>query len=540
MTGKEKIVQQLVCENCKYIFGNPGTSEEGILEVIDRSEDISYITCLHETVAVAMADGYARRTKELGVVQLHSGVGVGNGIGMIYQAFRGHAPLLIFAGDSGIQYDSMEGIAPWNLVDMVKPVTKYATRIVHKDTVLLTLRKAIKIAMTPPCGPVFVEMPLDVLDQENDEDVVKTTVVNTVTIPEKKEISWISNALINAEEPMFLIGDGIDVSNAKEEIEELAIMLGAKVYGADNSVANFNHELPNYMGDLGHISGEQSREIIQAATLIFVVGTFLFPEVFPLRKNPFPKDAVVIQIDIDAFEIATNFPITYGVQADPKATLQEILKAVKEDISDDRLADIAIRTCKLEKEPSVSSEEERSLVAQFTKELYRQTNGEAVIFDESLTCSKDVNTFYPIREKDMFFQTRGGSLGVGIPGAMGIKLADQDRVVVTFTGDGGSMYTIQALQTATRYQIDVKIIILNDGGYRLLKNNIKDYWESDSYPDRVVPDCFSIEPAVDYVELAHSMGVEGMRVSHKDEIVQAVTAMLASKGAYLIELFVNL
>lgn len=539
MTGKEKIVQQLIAENCNYIFGNPGTTEEGILEVIDRSEEIQYITCLHETVAIAMADGYARKTKKLGVVQLHSGVGVGNGIGMIYQAFRGHAPLLIFAGDPGVKYDALEGIAPWNLVDMAKPVTKWATRIVHKDTVLSTLRKAIKIAMTPPCGPVFVGMPMDILDEENEEEVVKTSVVDTVTRPGKDTVAFIARILENAVNPIFIIGDGIDVSNAKEELEGLAGALGAKVYGADNSVANFNHELPNYKGDLGHMSGENSKELIQDADVIFIVGTYMFPEVFPLTKNPFPKNAAIIQIDINGYEIAKNYPVTVGLQADPKATLQEILARIEEGLSDTVGAKIAKRMQNLEKEKKEYYVEDTSIVAQFVKELYKKTEGKAIIFDESLTSSTTVNTCYPIKEKGMFFQTRGGSLGVGIPGAMGIKLAAPDKAVVAFTGDGGSMYTIQALQTATRYHIDVKIIILVNGGYKLLKNNIQNYWNDDSDKKNQIPDCFSIKPVVDYVELAHSMGVPGTRVRGSDEIEGAVKEMMEYSGAYLVELIVD-
>src|SRR5262245_9383642 len=178
-TGREAIIEQLLADGIPYMFGNPGTVEQGFLDSLGEYPDFKYILSLQETIAVAMGDGYARATQRPTVVQLHSGVGLGNGIGMIYQAKRGNAPLVVIAGESGIRYDSMDAQMAADLVSMARPVTKWATRVVDPTSLLRVLRRAIKMAATPPMGPAFVCLPMDVLDAPNDEPVVPTSLLES-------------------------------------------------------------------------------------------------------------------------------------------------------------------------------------------------------------------------------------------------------------------------------------------------------------------------------------------------------------------------
>jgi len=154
-TGRYAIIEQFIADGIQYMFGNPGTVEQGFLDTVGKYDDLEYILSLQESIAVAMADGYARATKRPTLVQLHSGVGLGNGIGMLYQAYRGHAPLVVIVGESGVYYDAMDAQMAADLVGMAKPVTKWAARVVHPSSVLRMLRRAIKIAATPPMGQFF-------------------------------------------------------------------------------------------------------------------------------------------------------------------------------------------------------------------------------------------------------------------------------------------------------------------------------------------------------------------------------------------------
>jgi benzoylformate decarboxylase len=168
-TGRFAIIEQFLADGVTHMFGNPGTVEQGFLDALTDYPQLEYVLALQETVAVAMADGYARATKRPTVVQLHTGVGLGNAIGMLYQAKRGHAPLVVVAGESGVRYDAMDAQMAADLVAMAEPVTKWATRVVDPASVLRVLRRATKMAVTPPMAPVFVALPMDVLDAPNDE-----------------------------------------------------------------------------------------------------------------------------------------------------------------------------------------------------------------------------------------------------------------------------------------------------------------------------------------------------------------------------------
>src|SRR3990172_6254548 len=160
-TGRYAIIEQLLADDIHYMFGNPGTVEQGFLDSLESYPDFHYVLTLQETIAVAMADGYARVTQRPTVVQLHSGVGLGNGVGMLYQAKRGHAPLVVIVGEAGLRYDAMDAQMAADLVAIAEPVTKWATRVVEPNSLLRALRRAIKIAGTPPMGPVFICLPAD-------------------------------------------------------------------------------------------------------------------------------------------------------------------------------------------------------------------------------------------------------------------------------------------------------------------------------------------------------------------------------------------
>ena len=170
--GKVALCEQLQADGMTHIFGNPGTVEQGLLDELELYGGFEYFLTLQETVAAGIADGYARATQAPTLLQLHSGVGLGNGIGMLYQAMRGHAPIVCIAGESGVRYEAMDAQMASDLVAMARPVTKWAGRVTEPSSLLRTFRRAVKIAMTPPRGPVFLSLPMDILDAPNEEAVV--------------------------------------------------------------------------------------------------------------------------------------------------------------------------------------------------------------------------------------------------------------------------------------------------------------------------------------------------------------------------------
>ena len=257
-TGRYALIEQFLADGIRFMFGNPGTVEQGFLDSLSDYPDLKYILALQETVAVGIADGYARATRRPTIVQLHSGVGLGNGIGMMYQAKRGHAPLVVIAGESGVRYDAMEAQMWADLVDMAAPVVKWATRVVDPGSLLRVVRRAMKEAATPPMGPVFVSLPMDVLDAENTEEIVPTSFLITRSIPERTELDRAAKHLVGASRPMIIAGDGVAFSDAQPELTRLAETWGAEVWGADWSEVNMDHGHPQFKGMLGHMFGDHS------------------------------------------------------------------------------------------------------------------------------------------------------------------------------------------------------------------------------------------------------------------------------------------
>ncbi|WFE62831.1 thiamine pyrophosphate-binding protein [Micromonospora sp. WMMD714] len=526
--GKAAIYEQLAADGITWMFGNPGTVEQGWLDEGAKAST-SYALTLHEGVAVGLADGYARAARRPGLVQLHSSVGLGNGIGMLYQAKRGGSPLVVLVGEAGVRYDSMDAQMAADLVSMARPVTKDVLRVLDPGSILRMLRRAVKIAMTPPRGPVVLVLPADVLDQVTTEAVVPTSIPHTRSVAAPDLVEAAAGLLAQGRRPLILVGDGVAVSDAQPELTEVAELLQAPVWGVNSSEVNFDTTHPLYGGQLGHMFGRVSSRVVADADAVLIVGTYVFPEVFPSLGNPFAPDAKIVHVDLDAYEIAKNHPVDLGLVADPKLTLEAVARILgrgRQAVPDHR--------------SRPGSPPAGTLMDDFAYELAAQAPADLIVFDEALTAGGPLATHLPARTPGRFFQTRGGSLGVGIPGAMGVKLARPESTVVGFTGDGGSMYTFQALWTAARYDIGAKFVICNNQRYRLLDDNLEQYWSELGIAPHSSPDAFDLSrPPIDFAGLASSLGVPGRRVERADQVRPAVAEMLRHDGPYLIDLAIT-
>ncbi len=550
-TGRFALIEQLLADGLNVMFGNPGTVEQGFLDSLMDYPDLKYILTLQESVAVGAADGMARATQKPVVVQLHSGVGLGNAIGMLYQAKRGHAPLVVLNSDAGTMYDAMDAQMACDAVAIAAPVTKWSARVTHPSSLLRMVRRAIKIAGTAPMGPVFLSLPMDVLDAVSEETVIPTSMPDIRVSPQPALIEQAAQILAAAQNPMIIMGDGISFSGADQELTQVAELIGAEVWGANNSEMNMKATHPQYKGSLGHMFGEHSKSIIGKADAVLICGTYVFPEVFPALEGMFAPAAKVIHIDLNLYEIAKNFPVELGLLGDPKTALAALAVAIEKNASSAQLGAAKSRAGTMaqayEKQLADSLAADKAVrdqtplhASRFMEELAAQLPKDAYIFDEALTTSPELTRYLPPVLPGHFFQTRGGSLGVGIPGAIGVKLAHPDAEVWGFTGDGGSMYTIQALWTAAHHNIAAKFVICNNRSYKLLKLNIQQYWRERDLPEREFPTSFDLsQPDMDFAAMAKGMGVAGVRVSKPEEIAPAIKQALAHNGPFLIDLVIS-
>lgn len=550
-TGRFGIIEQFLADGMTYMFGNPGTVEQGFLDALENYPQMKYILTLQESVAVLIADGYARATKKPTLVQLHSTPGVGNGIGALYQAMRGHSPLVVIGGDAGLKYLPMEAQMFGDLVAFAEPVTKWSTMVKDASSLLRTVRRAIKVAATPPMGPVYICLPADVLDQPVVEKVMPTSIPSTRVVPDENFVKQSASWLAEAKKPMIFMGDGIAYSQAQEELTAVAELLGAEVWGTDSSELNMSYAHPLYQGQTGHMFGFQSLPVTSKGDVNLICGTYMLPEVFPVLGTIFAPEAKVIHIDLNAYQIAQNHPVDLGVVSDPKLTLSKLAEALRvmmtaqqKEAAKARVVELSnAKKKKLEEQINADKTGHNNVpmyVSRFMEELAAHLPDDVMIFDEALTSSPELTRYIPPVKPGHFFQTRGGSLGVGIPGALGIKLAYPDKTVIGFTGDGGSMYTIQALWTAAHHKIDAKFVICNNHSYKLLKLNVMQYWKDINVPEHEFPKPLDIkEPDIDFVKLSEAMGVSAARVEKIEQIKPGIEKMLNTKGAFLIDLVIT-
>jgi thiamine pyrophosphate-dependent acetolactate synthase large subunit-like protein len=552
VTGHRRLLEQLRADGVRYLFGNPGSSEEGLLDELSRFPDVEYVMGLQEAALVCMADGYAQATGSPGVVLLHSGVGLGNAVGSLYHALHRQTPMVVMAGEAGVEYDALEAHMSANLVDIARPVTKYATRATHPQSLVRLLRRCMKIAATPPRGPVFLAVPQDVLDQLNDEPVLPTVVPDTRVVPDPGAVEAAARLLAGARSPVVLAGDGVAASGAVAELVRFAETWGAGVWGAMASEVVMPWTHPLWAGLTGHMFGSDSAAIVAQADAVVVCGTYLFPDVFGATGNAMRPDATVVHIDLDAGAIAKNHPVTIGMVSDPRLTLRALTDSLDRVMTDPQRGAAAARakrrgadSARTRSEAKRADEARReetplrmSVVAATLADLLPP---DAVIFDEALTNSPDLTRWLTPHRPGHFFQTPGGTLGVGIPGAVGAKLAHPDRTVVGFTGDGGAMYTYQALWSAAHHRIAAKFVVCHNSSYRLLKENLVRYRrDTGAGESNEFPACFDVhEPTIDFVALAGALGVAAMQVAKPGEVEHAVRAMLDHDGPYLLEVILD-
>src|SRR3989449_2391274 len=230
MTGKRAMIEQLLADGVRHVFGNPGTTEQGFMDALGDYPQIEFMLALHEGVAVCMADAFARLTRRPAFVEVHIAPGLGNALGMLHNASIGKTPLVVYAGQSPGRTLRQEPHLSGPLVDMAKPICKWAAQIHHAHDVPRALRRAFKVAMEPPQGPVFLALPMDTLDEEADVEIRPTTYTNWRGRADPSGMAEIAKLLLAAKKPLVMVGDGVALSDAQPELAAFAESAGVPVF----------------------------------------------------------------------------------------------------------------------------------------------------------------------------------------------------------------------------------------------------------------------------------------------------------------------
>jgi benzoylformate decarboxylase len=546
MTGKRALMEQLVADGVRHVFGNPGTTEQGFMDLLQEYPQIEFMLALHEGVAVGMADAYARASRRPAFVEVHTGPGLGNALGMIYNATNGKTPMVVYAGHSPSRVVLQEPLLSGPLVDMARPLCKWAAEVHHAHDVPRALRRAFKTAMEPPQGPVFLSLPLDVLDDEAEVEIVPTTYTNWRGRVDASAMADVAKRLLAAERPMLMVGDSVALAEGQAEVAALAEVLGAPVFECYASEFNVSTRHPLYLGSVNFVVPGPVRATLEGCDALLVVGAPLFRLIFPdAERSPLPAGCTVMQIDIDAWEIGKNVTPAIAVQADPKAALAELAEQVRRlrtpaqaSTAEARALAIGERTraqrARYWEDAKKTWDRAPIAASRLMHEIRHAIPDDAMVFAEAITNAPHLAAALSPTAPGRMMRSRGGGIGPGLPGTLGAQLAQPARQIVGVCSDGAAMYSITALWTAAHHRIPAKFVMLNNASYRILKLNMVEYLGQAARGRQFVAMDLT-DPELRFDRMAESMGVPAQRVDKPDQVAGALKDALAHDGPYLVD-----
>jgi benzoylformate decarboxylase len=545
ISGKQAFLEILAQEGVSVIFGNPGTTELPLMDGLARERRIRYVLALQEAVAVAMADGYAQASGGLAVVNVHVAPGLGNALGMLYDALKSGAPLLLTAGQHDQSFTATEPILWAELPPIAQPLVKWAAEVRRLEDLPRLVRRATKTALAHPSGPVFLALPVDVLNAERDVALGVPTRVAPRIVGDRQAIDQAAALLARAERPLLVAGDAVAQGDALGELVELAELLGcAVVTECVSSTCSFPFTHPQYAGPMPRLA-PQIRALLMRHDLLFSVGGDVFTLSLPDDVDPMPPDLTVVHLDVNPWELGKNYPAAVAIHGEPKATLPELTEALRRHAGKaghpeaPRRRDAAAAAhARMRGDLGERARREAGQVPMTPLALVHaiaaSVPDEAVIVDESISSSPGLRQLLRCADARAFYGIRGGGIGWGLPAALGIKLAQPGRPVVALIGDGSAMYTNQALWTAARERVAVVYVIFNNGSYRILKQRtlaLKGFSAQDDHYVGMDLD----RPPIDFVGLARALGVPGEHAEKAADVPGALARGLKSGGPYLID-----
>jgi benzoylformate decarboxylase len=545
LSGKQAFLEILKSEGVECMFGNPGTTELPLMDGLAREPRIRYILALQESAAICMADGYAQAGGRLAVVNVHTSPGLGNAMGMLYDAMKAGAPLILTAGQHDQAMNLTEPILWSDLPPVARPWVKWSYEVTRLEDLPRALRRAAKTALAHPTGPVFLALPVDVLNAERELDLLEPTRIAPRLRGDQAAVEAAADLLVKARRPILIAGDAIAHGDALAEMAEVAELLGAPVYTeCVPSTCAFPFTHPLYQGPFPRL-GPPIRQLLLPHDLLFSVGGDLFTLSLPSDVEPMPDGLTVIHMDVDPWEIGKNYPAKVAIQGDPKATLPDLAEALRKRLSPAAVKAAQSRIAELSAAQGKRREQLRERAAAgagrtpispltLVAAVVDTIPEDAVVVDEAISSSIGIRELLRCQDPKSFFGLRGGGIGWGLPAALGIKLAQPDRPVVALVGDGSAMYTIQSLWTAAHDSIPVLFVIFNNASYRILKQRTLALKGFSAQDDRYVA-MDLVDPMIDFVGMARSLGVPGEMVEKSVDIAPALKRGLASGGPYLLD-----
>ena len=546
ITGRSAFLSILKSEGVTHLFGNPGTTELPIMHALKDYPEIKYILGLQESIVVAMADGYSRATGKLSVCNVHVAPGLGNAMGAIYNAKFVGSPVIITAGQQEQGHGLMEPMLYGPLVQMAEPLVKWAIEVTRLEDLPRILRRAAKIALAPPTGPVFISLPGDILNAEAKLDLGKPSRIQYNISPDKETLEDIKNRIFQANNPVIISGHEIAQTDSFSEITKFSEIIGAPVY--QQTVPHGSHfpsEHKTYVGTMPR-SQSEVKTILENYDLLICVGSDVLRMSVWSSTEPLPKNMSIIHIGIRDWELAKNYHTEQAILGNVKTTLLNLNKTIAINLNKKYKNNANRRIKEIEK--FNWSKNKKYLTSKTLKDkdiipitpnwlmmtLAENISNNNIVVEEALVSSRSLLNFLPFKNSKDFYGLASGGIGWAVSGCIGVSLANNNKTIVAIIGDGSSMYAIQSIWTAAHYNLPIIYVIANNQSYRIIKERLEGFHNNTNF----VGMDFN-KPKIDFVKLGNSMGVESIQVSEPTELKSLFKKAFKYKKPYLIEVMVD-
>ncbi len=540
MKGSEAIVASLEAEGCEVAFGIPGGVMIPLYDALMDAKKLRHVLVRHEQGAVHAADGYARATGKVGVCMATSGPGATNLVTGIANAYLDSVPIVAVTGQVRGDLIGTDAFQEADTTGITLPIVKHSYLVTDVAEVPQVFHEAFYIAGTGRPGPVLIDLPVDISLAETtyrrptglDLPGYKPTVEGHT-----KQIRAAARALADARRPLLYAGGGVISSGASPELLELAEALQAPVVCTLMALGAFPGTHPLFLGMLGMHGSVASNHAVNECDLLVAVGA-RFDDRVTGKLSVFAPRAKIVHIDVDPAEIGKNVQPLIPIVGDARHVLRRIVDEVKAmELEPGRTAEwVELNQARCEEFPFHYDEDmsEGGLAPQYVIEQIDQvTGGDCVVCTDVGQNQMWATQYFKYRFPRQFISSGGlGTMGFGLPASIGAKIGRPDKTVVDITGDGGFQMTMQEVMTAVCADAPVVIAMLNNGYLGMVRQ-----WQDLFWDKRYSATCIAAQP--DFVMLAEAFGAKGMRVTHKDEVADALREAIASERPTLVDFHVR-
>lgn len=544
--GGKLLLELLESEGVEYVFGNPGTTELPFIDALIDSPAVKYIWGLQEASVVAMADGYTQAAKRPGFVNLHTAGGLGHGLGNLLNASVSGTPMVVTAGQQDSRHSITDPLLFGDLVRIATPAVKWAQEVHSPEHLPILIRRAFQDCAGVHPGPVFLSLPMDVMEEMTTIPVPEKSYVDRRPIAGSLDRLADELAVFKPGKILIVAGDEISYHEAAAETVELAELLGAPVYGSSwPAHIPYPTSHPLWCGNLPTKASEIA-EVVEGFDCVLALGGKSFITILYTEGSALPEHCELFQLSIDGRDLGRSYPTKLSLIGDIQKSLQ-----VLNGLLAQRLGDRADQHAALLKNARLKRQQQREqlnrnvdqllsldyihpLVA--AQQMARGIGPETPIVDEAVVTSFHLRDFLNSNSTRQYHFLRGGALGWGMPAAVGYSLGSGKEPVVSLVGDGAALYSPQALWTAAYEKLPVTFVVMNNREYNILKNFMRSQEHFNSAQQNRFIAMDINDPPIDFLSMAESMGVPASRVDSVGDIADAIQAGIQSGKPNLIEI----